>query len=129
MNKVENVNIKFCFDRCVHWIEEKSKPPKKKDEIVREILSELNKVETGQGGPKMDQPGYPHPPESTSGYTTPHTGPHMAPGVSNLERRPSLERSSQYEGGYERQSGYGRPAISNSLLEERQRSIVRQLDR
>ena len=73
---------------------------------------------------------YPHT-ESTSGYATPHSAAHMGPGVSNLERRPSFESRSAYEGaGYERQSGYGRPpAISNSLLEERQRSIVRQLDR
>ena len=34
--------------RCVTWLEQKSRPQPKKDEIVKEILAELERVEAGK---------------------------------------------------------------------------------
>ena len=121
MNEIKRLVMILCCclkQKCVNLIEQRSQPPTtKKDEIVKEIMAELEKMETGKT--EGSQPG-------SSGYATPRTS-----SASNLERHPSYEGNSNSNYGhpnYERQSSYGRPVINNSILEERQRSIVRQLD-
>ena len=104
-------------NRCVAWIESKAQPPPKKDDIVKEIMAELGRIESGK----------PESQAGSSGYATPR-----ASIMAEVERRSSYDHQSSYEArsGYEsRGSSHGRPGIgSNSILEERQRSIVRQLD-
>ena len=80
----------------------------------QEIMAELGKMESGYNDP--------HPMTSSQPtYATPTTSD---PSIDlNLARSPS-------ESGRHRvsETSGGRPAISRSILEERQRSIVRQLD-
>jgi len=146
LREVKRIGLIMCCcikDRCVAFIENKSRPRPKKDEIVKEIIAELGKLEGGvRVGP------------SSVGAISPGGGVGGDFGRHSvmLERHPSFEsRGTSYErpgslaaGNYERQANYiaaaaaavaaggstsaegGRPAMS--LLEERQRSIVRQLD-
>ena len=131
VRELKRIGLTMCCcikDRCVAFIEHKSHPPQKKDEIVKEIIAELGKMETGA---------------SKSTCVSPPSIQSMH-GRVNLERHPSFESRASYErtSAYERQSNYGsiagpgdtsesttvgvHPVVN--LLEERQRSIVRQLD-
>ncbi len=106
--------------RCFGFIENRANPPPKKHEIVKEIMAELGKIESGKTDEGAAQGGTT---PGASAYTNPGS---VVPGPSNLERTPSFDGSSR--DAYERQSAYGRSVINAGLLEERQRSIVRQLD-
>lgn len=110
------LNLCCCLkQRCVDFIEKHSRPQPKRDEIVKEIMAELEKIE--QGKPESAQ--------GSSGYATPRNT-----SMADIERQSSYERGSNYEGksGYESR-GSGRSGLgNNSIMEERQRSIVRQLD-
>ena len=126
--------------RCMYFIESRSNPtpPPKKDTIVQEIIAELGKLENGQLNP--NGPNGPNGPPGP-GIVTPGASNYGAPIRNNsqtelLSRQGSssdYNRDYNFRPDYERQnsttSNYGRPqGITNSLLEERQKSIVRQLD-
>ena len=106
------LNLCCCIkQRCVTFIETRGHPPPtKKEEIVKEIMAELGKIESVPRG--SDSP-------AATGYTTPARS-----------TPPDYERSMSYSQNYDTRSssGSGRPPIGNSILGERQRSIVRQLE-
>ena len=80
----------------------------------QEIMAELGKMESGYNDP--------HPMTSSQPtYATPTTSdPSNDMGVTRSSSESARHRVSE--------TSSGRPAISRSILEERQRSIVRQLD-
>ena len=97
-------------DRCVAFIEERSRPPPKKDAIVKEIIAELGKLE---GGIRV--------------------GGAMLTGTENVDVSSRIESSQSEQNEItEQQSSSGAAAAAArpvmSLIEERQRSIARQLD-
>ncbi|KAI0226978.1 hypothetical protein LSAT2_022567 [Lamellibrachia satsuma] len=121
------VNICCCIkQRCVNFIDERSAAastqPKRQD-IVQEIIAELGKLESGSNGGDGQRPVTSPPPTyaipTTSGGSRDTDVARMTTEVvcESTDGRPRIAEAS-----------YSRPAISRSLLEERQRSIVRQLD-
>ena len=83
----------------------------------QEIMAELGKMESGCNGGCDPQP-------MTSSQPT-----YATPTTSDPSVDLNLARSSSESGRHRvSETSSGRPAISRSILEERQRSIVRQLD-
>ncbi|CAH1788341.1 unnamed protein product [Owenia fusiformis] len=83
----------------------------KKEEIVKEIMTELARMEAGK-------------PDGTSGYTTPQR--QYGPGGELIQSTREYERTNYDRQNSDRSSQ--RSLAFNSIYDERQRSIVRQLD-
>ena len=124
--------------RCLHFIESRAVPPPKREQIVKEIIQELGKIESATAGVVPPPGGIPPPPHpvGTSGILDPQGHHHMTLEQAQIHGVP-LDQHAIYQdqsqsgavGTFERQTSYtssGRPM--GSLLEERQKSIVRQLD-
>ena len=121
--ELKKIGVTLCCclkQRCMNFIESKAHPKPKREQIVKEIIEELGRIESGQ--PQRSNPTT----STASGYATPgQPEPSVSSTLENqgsFERQPSFDRQSSFE----RQPSYNRPM--GSLLEERQRSIVRQLD-
>lgn len=135
IQELKKIGVTLCCclkQRCMNFLETKANPPPKREQIVKEIIEELGRIESGaQLAGSSSNSNYPGT-STTSGYNSPgpvdnqqvgsnaHLEQQQQP--STFERQPSFDKQSSFE----RQPSYGRPM--GSLLEERQRSIVRQLD-
>ena len=125
LNELKKIGVTLCCcikQRCLHFIESRADPTPKREKIVKEIIEELGKIESGTGTiPTMP----PIPPKMTQ--MDPHAQVEQAQihGQSDVAAAAAAGAFDRHGADRQSASNYGRPG---SLLEERQRSIVRQLD-
>ena len=137
VRELKKIGVTFCCclkQRCMNFMESKTTPaPPQREQIVKEIIEELGRIESGASlaGNAATIATNPGTATTSSGYTSTPSSRESAVG-SNVEPHqqlgsiPDQQGADRQTSNFERQPSYGRPV--GSLLEERQRSIVRQLD-
>ena len=124
MKERENSSMKavkeFCMGlccclkaQCVNLVNRHRNPQPKKEEIVKEIMAELGRIEPGK------QDG------ANPNYATPKQQQNAATPISQGDAAQNYEPQGR---NYDSNRSSGRSVFSNSIVDERQRSIVRQLD-